>query len=65
MKTAERHVVMTVIDTNGGKYTPECLTALKDECKINFSQLTDIRVCIIIAKEHSETLDMEPGDSQN
>ena len=42
-----------------------CLSMLKSQCNLSISQLTDIRVCIIIAREHPETLDFEPGGSQN
>ena len=65
MLPSERKVVMTIMRSHGGKYTPECLIALRDECKLSLSQLADIRVCIIIATEHPETLDFEPGDCQN
>ena len=56
---------MTIMRSHGGKYTPVCLIALRDECKISLSQLIDIRVCIIIVTEHPETLDFELGDYQN
>ena len=65
MLPAERKVAMTIFGTNGGKYTRECVEALNTECKLTISQLQDIRVCIVIAKEHPETLDFEPGDIQN
>ena len=60
-----RRVAMTILNSHGGKYTSQCLRALKTECKLNLNQLTEIRVCMIIAKEHPETLDMDLDDIQN
>jgi hypothetical protein len=61
MKPSERRVAMTIMNTHGGKFTTDCLSMLKSQCNLSISQLTDIRVCIIIAREHPETLDFEPG----
>ena len=65
MQPSERRVAMTILNSHGGKYTSQCLRALKTECKLNLNQLTEIRVCMIIAKEHPETLDMDLDDIEN
>jgi len=44
MQPSERRVAMTILNSHGGKYTPQCLGALKTECKLNLNQLTEIRV---------------------
>jgi len=58
MSVAERKVVMTIVTTNGG-YTRQCLEQLHNECRIPYSQMNDIRVCVIIGRDHPETLEME------
>jgi len=64
MKPIDRRVAISILNDGGRKYTPQCLVAPKTECKLNLNHLTDIRVCMMIAKQHPETLDMEPGDRQ-
>mgnify|MGYP006198714063 FL=1 len=64
MKPSERKLAMTILQNHGGKYTPDCLVALKKECQLSISELTDIRVCIIVATDHPETLDFEQDDCE-
>ena len=58
MEPAERRVVMTILQSNNFQYTAETLRRLNIECNLPFSQLSDIRVCVIIARQHPGTLDM-------
>ena len=60
MTEAERKVVMTVMSTNQFKHTATTLQQLHQECKIAYCQMNDIRVCVIIAQEHPESLAFEP-----
>jgi len=53
-----KKIVMTIMRSLGGKYTPACLIALRKEYKIGLSQLTYIRLRIILATYHPETLDL-------
>lgn len=59
MQPADRKVVMTVIQSHGGLYTPGCLEQLHTECNIPYSHMNDLRVCVNIANSHPETLDFE------
>ena len=59
MQPAGRKVVMTVIQSHGGSYTPGCLNQLHSECNIPYSHMNDLRVCVKVAMEHPETLDFE------
>ena len=58
MEPADRKVIMTIMQSHGFRYTADSLKQLHTECSLPFSQLTDIRVCIIIARQHPGTLDM-------
>ena len=58
MEPADRRVVMTVLTSHGYQYTAASLQQLHTECNIPYSQLNDIRICVIIARQHPETLDM-------
>jgi len=62
MKPAERKVVMTIVSTHGGSFSPDCLQQLHTECRIPYSQLSDLRVCVYISTEHPETIDYDKSD---
>jgi hypothetical protein len=55
MTPAERKVVMTVFQSHACKYSAACLKMLHVECKLPYSQMNDVRVCVLVAREHSET----------
>ena len=60
MSEAERKIVMTIMSTNQFKYTATALQQLHKECTIAYGQMNDLRVCVIIAQEHPESLAFEP-----
>jgi hypothetical protein len=59
MSPADRRVVMTVLNSHAFKYTPACIRALKEECNLPYSQMNDVRVCVIVSREHPEALDFD------
>ena len=60
MTEAERKVVMMIMTTNNFEYNANTLRQLHTECKIPYSQMNDLHVCVIIAKEHPESLAFPP-----
>ncbi len=42
MKLAEMKVVITIVSTHRGLYSPDCLQQLHSECRIPYSQLGDL-----------------------
>ena len=65
MLPSKMKISMTILHSNGGKFNPTCLIALKGECRIIFSQFIGIMFCVIVTMYHSETFDFLPGDWQN
>lgn len=57
MTPAERKVVMTVCETHAYQYSVACITTLHVECKLMYSQMNDVRVCVLVARDHPESLD--------
>ena len=51
---------MTVLKSHDFQYTAASLQQLHAECKIPYTQMNDVRVCVLIARQHPETLDMLP-----
>ena len=49
MTPAERKVVMTVCETHAYQYSVACITMLHMECKLMYSQVNDVRVCVLVA----------------
>jgi hypothetical protein len=49
MTPAERKVVMTVCKTHAYQYCVACITTLHVECKLMYSQMNDVRVCVLVA----------------
>ena len=58
MLPAERRVSMTVLQSHGFQYTADSLQQLHVECSMPYSQLSDLRICVVVARQHPETLDM-------
>ena len=57
MTPAERKVVMTVFETHSFQYSVSCITTLNVECNLMYSQMNDVRVCVLVARDHPESLD--------
>ena len=51
---------MTVLKSHDFQYTAASLQQLHTECRIPYTQMNDVRVCVFIARQHPETLDMLP-----
>ena len=51
---------MTVLGSHNFQYTAAALQQLHTECRIPYTQMNDVRVCVLIARQHPETLDMLP-----
>ena len=60
MEPAERKVVMTILESHDFQYTAASLQQLHTECMAPYVQMNDVRVCVLIARQHPETLDMLP-----
>ena len=56
MTPTERKVVMTVFQSHAFKYSAACLKMLHVECKLLYFQMNDVRVCVVVAREHSKSL---------
>ena len=50
---------MTVIDSYSKKYSAECINMLHFECRFLLSQISNVRVCAFVSREHPETLDYD------
>lgn len=59
MLPAERRVVMTVLQSHAFQYTAPCLQMLHNECKLPYSQMNDVRVCVLVSREHPGCLDFD------
>jgi hypothetical protein len=59
MTPADRKVVMTVFQSHASQYTTACLKMLHVECKLPYSQMNDVRVCVLVSREHPESLDFD------
>ncbi len=56
---AERKVMMTVFQRYAFQYTAACLKVLHVECKLMYSQMNDARVCMLVLREHPESLNFD------
>jgi hypothetical protein len=65
MEPAERRAVMTVLESHDFQYTAASLQQLHTECRIPYAQMNDVRVCVLIARQHPETLDMLPKKKED
>ena len=50
---------MTVVQSHGFHYTAACLSMLRFECRLSYTLMNDIPVCVIVLREHPESLDFE------
>ena len=57
MEPAECRVAMTILESHNFQYTADALQQLHLECHLPFNQLSNIRVCAIVARQHPQTLD--------
>ena len=57
MKPSERKVVMTIMQLFSYSWSAECITRIVEECAVTIGQMQDLRTCIIVAKDHPETLE--------
>ncbi len=54
---------MTIVQSHGFNYTAACLQMLCFECRLAYSQMNDVRVCIILTWEYPETIEFNVGQS--
>jgi hypothetical protein len=59
MTPADRKVVMTVFLSHSCQYTIACIKMIHKECKLPYSQMNDVCVCVLVAQEHPESLDFD------
>ena len=57
MQCSDRKVVMTIVGSHGFHYTAACLQMLCLECRLAYAQMNDIRVCVIVTREHPEMIE--------
>ena len=57
MTLAERKVAMTIFQSHACQYSVACLEMLHTECKLLYSHMNDLCVCVLVAQEHPESLD--------
>jgi hypothetical protein len=62
MQPSDRKVVMTIVESYGFYYTAACLRVLHLECHLAYSQMNNIRVCVIVTQEHSETVEFNVAE---
>jgi len=56
---ANRKVVMTVVQNHGFHYTAACVLMLRFECRLPYALMNDVCVCVIVSREHPESIDFE------
>ncbi len=49
--------MVTIVQSHGFNYTAACLQILRVECRLAYSQMNDVRVCIILTREHPKTIE--------
>jgi hypothetical protein len=59
MQPADRRVVTTIMGSHGWRFTPNCIKQIHLECSILYSQMNDLWVCLIITREHPETVEFD------
>ena len=59
MMPADRKVVMTVVQSHGYHYTAVCLEMLRFECRLSYSLMSDVPVCVTVSREHPQSLNFE------
>jgi hypothetical protein len=59
MESAERQVVMTIMESNSYAWSAECIQQIMTKCLITIGQMTDLRTWIIVARQHPESLDYD------
>ena len=62
MQPSDRKVVMTIVESHGFHYTAACLRMLRLECRLAYSQMNDIRVCVIVTREHPEMVEFNVAE---
>ena len=62
MQPSDRKVVMTIVESHGFHYTAACLWMLRLKCRLAYSQMNDIRVCVIVTREHPETVEFNVAE---
>ena len=50
MTPAERKVVMTTLQIHACQYTVACPKMLHEECRLLYSQMNDVCVCVLVAR---------------
>jgi hypothetical protein len=56
MEPGERQVVMTIMESISYAWSADCIQQIMTECLITVGQMTDLRTCIIVARQHPESL---------
>lgn len=59
MEPSKRKVVMTIMQSFSYSWSAECITWIMAECAVTIGQLQDLCTCIIVAKDHPETLEYD------
>jgi hypothetical protein len=62
MQPSDRKVVMTIVESHGFHYTAAYLRMLFLECRLAYSQMNDIRVCVIMIREHPEMIELNVAE---
>ena len=63
MTPSDQQQVVGVAGTYGNHYTVKFLQELNSSCQIPFSSVQNIRVCVLVAKEHPEIAEFGHGTS--
>ena len=59
MTPCQKKEVFCIFTQHQKSYSPACLRQLHKDCKLPYSNMGDIRVCLVLAEEHPEMLDMQ------
>ncbi len=62
MRPSGRKIVMTIVQSHGFNYPAACLHMLCFECHLMYSQMNGVHVCIIMTREHPETIEFNIGE---
>jgi hypothetical protein len=63
MQPSDRKVVITIVQSHDFNYTAACLLMLRFECRLTYSQMNNVCVCIIMTREYPETIEFNEGES--
>jgi hypothetical protein len=59
MTPVQKAEVQAIFSHHDESYTPSCLHQFHEECSIPYSNMSNVRVCLVFAKDHPQMLDWQ------